>query len=464
MLVIISDLHLTDGTSGETISDSAFRLFKNRLSDMAYDASWRSDESDGKKEFYKPVEEIDLLLLGDICDMIRSEKWNNAVENIMPWTSLREEAFFNKVEEISDGILERNAMSFAILKDIASGELRIPQSMEPASEQEKNIQKIKYSAHGSVSIKVNIYYMIGNHDWFYFIDDPRMNKIRNKVIDQLGLANERDKPFPHDPDKCAAIKQLQETHRVYAIHGDEYDKTNFQTPNRDTSSVGDVVVIKLLNEIPKKIQGCIEKRGKAGEEDKIALFINELREIDNLRPYSLAPAWITQVLKETKLDDQVVNDAIKEALRSVIKNFRSNTIVAKDFKLKYGMKIAELLLSGHFSIQTLSNLIRRFGINKDKFESYKQFAASMCKDRELDFFIMGHTHYTEVVPLCSYIDKSGKKRTKIYINTGTWRSLHKTGMEDNSFISYKTITITGFFKPDERKGRPFEFWTGSLAL
>lgn len=464
MLVIISDLHLTDGTSGETISNSAFRLFKNRLSDMAYDASWRSDENDKDKEYYKPVEQIDLLLLGDIMDMIRSEKWNNALENIMPWTMQRQEAFFAKVEEIAEGILKCNAMSFAILKDIASGELTIPESMEPASEEEKQTKKIKYSARGRHSLKVKVYYMVGNHDWFFFIDNPHINSIRNKVIDKLGLANERDKPFPHDPEKHAAIMQLQADHRVYAIHGDEFDKSNFQTPDRDKSSVGDVVVIKLLNEIPKKIQECIAKRGNAGNQAEMDIFITQLREIDNLRPYSLAPAWITQVLKETKLDDKIVNDAIKEALKSVIASFRSNSIVSKDFKLKYGMKIAELLLSGNFSIKNLSNLIRRFGISKDKFESYKQYAVTMAANREMDFFVMGHTHYPEVVPLCTYIDSNKVKRHKIYINTGTWRSLHKTGMEDNSFISYKTITIVGFFKPDERKGRPFEFWTGSLAI
>ncbi|MDA2927107.1 hypothetical protein MYX78_07730 [Acidobacteria bacterium AH-259-G07] len=55
MLVIISDLHLTDGTSGETIRAGAFRAFRERLRDLAYDASWRAD---GK---YKPIKELDLV-------------------------------------------------------------------------------------------------------------------------------------------------------------------------------------------------------------------------------------------------------------------------------------------------------------------------------------------------------------------------------------------------------------------
>jgi len=58
MLVIISGLHPTDGTSGETIRSGAFNGFRERFRDLAYDASWRGDDE------YRPLEDIDLLLLG----------------------------------------------------------------------------------------------------------------------------------------------------------------------------------------------------------------------------------------------------------------------------------------------------------------------------------------------------------------------------------------------------------------
>jgi hypothetical protein len=69
MLVIISDLHLTDGTSGETIRTGAFRAFRARLRDLAYDASWREEDR------YVPLEQVELVLLGDILDVIRSTRW-----------------------------------------------------------------------------------------------------------------------------------------------------------------------------------------------------------------------------------------------------------------------------------------------------------------------------------------------------------------------------------------------------
>ena len=57
MLVIISDLHLTDGTSGATISAGAFEVFAERLQDLACAASYRADGS------YRPIEQLDVLLL-----------------------------------------------------------------------------------------------------------------------------------------------------------------------------------------------------------------------------------------------------------------------------------------------------------------------------------------------------------------------------------------------------------------
>ena len=43
MLIIISDIHLMDGTCGKSIQPSAFSLFSDRLQELAMNASWRVD-------------------------------------------------------------------------------------------------------------------------------------------------------------------------------------------------------------------------------------------------------------------------------------------------------------------------------------------------------------------------------------------------------------------------------------
>ncbi len=63
MLVICSDLHLTDGTLNRSLSPDAFSILVERLQDMAAAASWRADGS------YHPIEQLDVVLLGDVFDV-----------------------------------------------------------------------------------------------------------------------------------------------------------------------------------------------------------------------------------------------------------------------------------------------------------------------------------------------------------------------------------------------------------
>src|SRR5512139_2342794 len=107
MLVIISDLHLADGTCGVSISPSAFDLFIDRLRELVYQASWRSD---GR---YQPVTELNLLLLGDILDVQHSTRWlemeDGSQQNIRPWTDFHAPGFSSTVQAITRAILKNNA-------------------------------------------------------------------------------------------------------------------------------------------------------------------------------------------------------------------------------------------------------------------------------------------------------------------------------------------------------------------
>src|SRR5208337_3271385 len=97
MLVIVSDLHFTDGTSGETVRSGAFKLFRDALSDLAYGASWRAN---GK---YRPVEDLHLILLGDVLDVIRSTQWlqvKGVPSGVRPWHDPQNPDFIDKVGAI----------------------------------------------------------------------------------------------------------------------------------------------------------------------------------------------------------------------------------------------------------------------------------------------------------------------------------------------------------------------------
>src|SRR5690606_16795207 len=97
MLVLLSDLHLTDGTSCETLDAEAMAIFIDRLQDLVVRASWRSDGS------YRPVPRIEIVLLGDVLDLIRSSRW--LLDGPKPWSDPHNEAFVDRVETIVSAIL-----------------------------------------------------------------------------------------------------------------------------------------------------------------------------------------------------------------------------------------------------------------------------------------------------------------------------------------------------------------------
>lgn len=71
MLVFFSDIHLTDGTSGETINAGAFDIFADQVADLA------------RK---RKAKEVRLVLLGDGLDVIRSTQWPEDPEGPRPWS------------------------------------------------------------------------------------------------------------------------------------------------------------------------------------------------------------------------------------------------------------------------------------------------------------------------------------------------------------------------------------------
>ena len=385
----------------------------------------------------------------------------------MPWADEpRGQEFYDTVEEVVDGILKYNAKSLKILQGISQGDVTIPKSMTLADDEKREKEKIKYVASQErVRLKVNIYYMVGNHDWFFYIPDKQMDPIRNKVIDTLGLANPKNTPFPFHRDEYKPLLDVQEIHRVFAEHGDQFDPVNYRAPRRDRSSEGDVVVIRLLNAIPKGVELYLEKiPGIATHKKEVDLFIKLLYEIDNLRPYALAPAWITQAIKQSGLHPEIADKALGEALRILALKYLNNKLVTKAWYIQLFIFLVNTKwLWQYFNIQLLAMLLRNSRWTRNTPESYKKFAIEQASKQEKDFFLMGHTHYAEIVPICNY-KENDVTRSKIYLNTGTWRAVHLLADNEKDFISFKSMTIAGFYKDDERKGRSFEFWTGSLAL
>jgi UDP-2,3-diacylglucosamine pyrophosphatase LpxH len=444
VIVIISDLHLTDGSSGETIHEGAFRLFRERLRDLVYDASKRSDET------YEPIRQVDVILLGDILDIIRSTQWCTAPPEVRPWGNVNDPRVQEKVRTITETILTHNASSIAVLRSLSQDmAVTVPRATAEG--------KVAAASHDSraverVPVQVRLHYMIGNHDWMYHLPGEPYEKVRELIRRELGLANPPG-PFPHDPRESAAITKLYRDHRIFARHGDIYDDLNFEQ-TRDASSLGDAVVIELLNRFPELV--AMQLGSRLSNDCK-----QGLKELDNVRPLQIVPVWLDGLLKNTCTPSQAKE--IKDIWNTQAKQFLSTPFVERrgHFLFKLGIRF-----SRDFSLYTLSRIILRI---LKRTQSHPSFAAYALKeaafrDGSADFLIYGHTHWYEVVPLRAAPSGQGLLK-QIYINSGTWRAVHELGDFDprqEQFVGYQVMTYLAFFRDDERKGRSFECWSGAL--
>jgi UDP-2,3-diacylglucosamine pyrophosphatase LpxH len=461
MLVIISDLHLTDGTSGETIKEGAFRIFRNRLRDLAYDASWRAD---GK---YKPIETLDLLLLGDIFDLLRSTRWLAEEEGApgfaRPWDNPQSQPFVDKIGAINDAILHNNAASLNILRNLNDGKtMTIP----PATGAGKPAKvDWKPDAPKRVPVEVRLHYMVGNHDWFYHLPGEAHDQIRQKVVEAMGLSTPAMEPFPHEPAESTTIQALCASHNVFVRHGDIFDPYSYEEKaGRDASSLGDVIVVELVNRFPAEVEL------RMGDELPQAC-LDGLKELDNVRPMLLAPVWVNSLLRCT-CDNSDQIKKVKDIWDELADHFLEIQFVRARDTLSPFDNVDRLALALKFSkgvsLRAISGLMSwlKGGVESETV-TYYDFACQepAFENRTTQFIVHGHTHHYELVPLDS-TQVDGKPFNQMYLNAGTWRPVHELARvhpREEEFMGYHVMSYLAFFKDDERGGRPFETWSGALG-
>lgn len=451
MLVIISDLHLTDGTSGQTIKENAFRIFTERVRDMALDASFRQDNT------YKPVERIDILLLGDILDVIRSTDWLQEGSKVRPWSDPSNNAFIEKVKNISDAILEHNEASLAHLRNLSQDNgLTLP-SPDPTGKQPADEGP-------QLPVAVKIHYMVGNHDWFYHLPGAAYDPLRQNVVQAMGLANDFKAGFPHDLEESEELAAVLREHEVLARHGDIYDPFNF-AENRDESSLGDCIVVELLNRFPLAVNT------RMGPELPQAC-LDGLRELDNVRPLLAIPIWIDALLQKTGVAKReakkvkgIWDDLVDDFLQlDFVKDSDSflNPLDSVD-RLQIALKFSKGISLGTAGV-IASWWNEQVGVGSDSAYTHA-IKERAFKNRSARYLVYGHTHDHEIVPLD--VTFPGSQRfDQMYFNSGTWRRVHRLAKghpDEQEFIAYDVMTYLAFFKGDERKGRPFACWSGALG-
>ena len=455
MLIILSDIHIGDGTCSQSISSGAFHLFSDRLKELAFNASWRADGT------YRPLESVDILLLGDILEVLHSTLWlDKAIGEpgyVRPWTDPQAPEFAAKIDAITRAVLQNNAESAAILKALTQpGGLTLP----PASSRGQPDLK----ATDQLPVRVRLHYMIGNHDWYYHLPGAAFDAIRHRIVQAFGLSNS-DQLFAYELKESEELQNLLGSYQVYAQHGDMYDTFNFdKTKGRDASSLGDAFAVEILNRFPDEVARRLGGALPPG-------LIESLRELVNVRPALATPLWISSQLRQ---------NGIRPALQKKLKNLWDelcNEFLGLPFVQAYDkpfkLDIVDALqlairVTDRVSFKTLDELVvwirKKFGSEEITFARHALKEEAFL-DRTAQFIVYGHTHHAEIVPLDAF-PTARELTSQIYLNSGTWHTYFDLAVykpEEQKFVPYQVLTYLAFYKDDQRGGHRFETWSGSFS-
>ncbi|MCG2788258.1 MAG: hypothetical protein L6461_24480 [Anaerolineae bacterium] len=455
MLVIISDLHLGDGTCGKSISPSAFHLFASRLRELAYQASWRKDNN------YRPIESIDLVLMGDILDPQHSTRWLDTQpgdpDYTRPWSDFNSPQYAAKLRQVTRAMFEHNAEGLKVLRDCVQGQAIYLPPATNSGRPDFDARELFYPA-------VSIHYMVGNHDWYYHLPGPQFDQIRQEIIETMGLSNPANM-FPWQAEEFEPLEELFARYQFYGRHGDMYDKFNYDAEKgRDAAALGDAFAMEMLNRYP------LEVDRQLGAELPPAL-VDSLRKLTNIRPALATPLWISGQIKQHapshKMEAQLkkIWDTMGQEFLDI--NFVRQADKAFEFDMVDALQLV-LGISKRTSFKRINDVViwvrQKMWGGQISYTKYALEEPALQKG-SARYIAYGHTHHHEVVPL----DSDGVPPTtafQIYMNAGSWHSyytLTAKNPRDQKFVPYQMFSYLVFYRADQRGGRHFEAWSGAFA-
>ncbi len=453
MIILVSDLHLMDGTAGRHQLET--ELFKGTFVELGRQAM------DAVKHLHEKDKDIKIVLLGDIFDVIRTERWfldqseNKLIEvplSVRPWGD--------------SGDKETELIAVDILRNIIKMNKEILSILSGREWEKSGFPK-----------KPEVIYIPGNHDRLCNL----YSSMRKMVIEELDMEGLSSKDlFPN--------YYLDEDHGLLARHGHEWDPFNFEGELEDTQSymqipIGDVIAAEIASKLPIVV-GKKLKEINMPEED-INQICNNFRNLFDVRPMSAIIPWLSFQVKRYKKYGISVQDAINSAFKQVGEEFMGIPFV-KEWIKKHD-RFWHPLDNGD-KVQLLGSLLKTFDISNlewklklyEKLDTVKElwsdneYLAGAIKDLKalpgtFQYVLYGHTHepYKKSIDIIKESRQSNQKE-RVYLNTGTWRPCYHQSLKETGFSEWKNMTYTIIYKPGEMfagsvvKNPVFEYWTGTL--
>ncbi len=443
MIIVMSDLHFADSSSlsiGEhrfnhNLPPEVYRSFFNEIGEFIR---------------YDNIEDVDLVLAGDIFEITRSLLWQK--DHLRPYAH-------------NDDVTEGSELEGRIseIMDAIAGDQRVSATLDLFRNLTIQLRR-----------PVRIHFIPGNHD--RLLNASR--RVRNRTRSFLGMAPS-NLPF----DNQYLHRTNGET-RILIRHGHEYDSVNFGADVRkwpeiptlidkkyyDRPSFGDIVTTEIAAKLPLLFKEYYTEEGILQDQDLSVLF-QRLIDFDNVRPSN---ALINFLFSTPGLSMKEVWRLIEPIFVNMLDALAFSPEIGKQMvafggltgfsaaSLKAILK-TRLWRSGvpFWMIKGLLSPVSRRSKIGDQSDIILKEECLRKPNSPIRCIVSGHTHYPTV-----QLMKVEKGIETYYINTGTFRNVITATPNLRDFGRLRSKARVLIFKHGERNpeynhatGWSFDFTT-----
>lgn len=421
MIVLLSDLHLTDGSTARNVDPGAFELLHDEIVVNA------------KK---KRATELKVVLLGDILDLVRTDYWAVNIPYLQrPW---------NGTIDPTTGMNSNTAEVERQFNEVLGRILRHTSTTSLCAMLDSLALEAEHNGW-----PMNLIYVVGNHD---------------KALNTFALLRQRVQESFARAKPIFTSTLFAPEYALLARHGHEWDLAchalefwgkvlregepidRFDERLDRVMALGEVVTAELMSGFLHNCHVRFREAGLTSEQDRELL--GGLMDVNNLRPMTdifMWLRWFTRYNEEryTRPIAQALTDALDALLESSYAR-AWDRIGSFDLTDKLALARAGLKLSGLDLAERAMQIAGFFSSHTDELkEGARQEFFSPHRDRRIRYIAYGHTHEARQDFF------SGDRDPLMYLNTGTYLPFIQAAEEKRGFATAYRMTMAFFYNRNE---------------
>lgn len=361
MLVVVSDIHLTDRNEGSAVSNEEL-------------LGWLRSVEAHRSALGEPPDQLHIVLNGDIVDIIRSREWDE--QTFAPWQALAPK--FSGFVDTNSHTCVMNAVT------------RTCARYAPFFQALRALQ-----ARGA-----KVTYLAGNHDFMLQLSSAARAVLYEHLHDA-----------PRDPAPGLLTHLHLEDYSAWLEHGHRCDPYNFHDVEGSTWAFGDAVVMEFLNRLPGRV---MKECPNLTQQSRL---IKQLGELDNVEPSYMLPVFISELLH-----DALAHDKDRRSIKQVVMEATTRLLSIPEFQ-SAKLVVYKAVLESVVTWSTAEILAKTADVFKSERDSVRRRAEELLDTDAptVRYIILGHNHHAEVVAL----DHVGDHGVVYYLNSGTWRRVFR---------------------------------------